>query len=342
MSEVVLDGLTAGYARTGPPVLDRLDLAVEPGSVTTLLGPSGCGKTTALRCIAGLLSPRGGDVRIAGRSVLDMPPERRDVAMVFQQPLLFPHLDVAGNVGFGLRMRGLGRADVRRRVADWLDLVHLTGLEGRNPSQLSGGQAQRAALARALAVQPRVLLLDEPLSQLDVGLRGEMRDLVHRLHRELGLTTILVTHDQDEAARLSDRVALLLDGRVEQVGQPQDLYDRPATLRVARFLGTANLLRGTVSQGFWAGPWGRIRTGAPDGPGTLVVRQEALAVSLDPDGDGVPGVVQVAQYRGTGWSLEVRLGDVAVCAVTPPTLKAAPGDLVRVHLPAGHAHVIPG
>jgi len=362
MTQVRFDDISARYTRTGPPVLAGLDLTVEPGTLTTLLGPSGCGKTTVLRLLAGLLHPAGGDLRLSGRSVVGVPAERRGVAMVFQQPLLFDHLDVAGNVGFGLRMRGVDRAGIRRRVGELLDLVHLTGLEHRRPGELSGGQAQRVALARALIVQPRVLLLDEPLSQLDTGLRHELRELIRRLQRDLALTTLLVTHDQEEAAAVSDRIALLLNGRVAQYGPPQDLYDRPASLPVAGFLGTANLIPGTVTDGVWSGPLGPLPTGVPDGPATLAVRQEALVVDLDPDTDGLPATISDARYRGTAWDLDLTVrgpggadghtdgshaggdlpGGTVLHAVAPPTLKTAPGDLVRVRLPAGHGHVIPG
>jgi ABC-type Fe3+/spermidine/putrescine transport system ATPase subunit len=264
------------------------------------------------------------------------------MAVVFQQPLLFPHLDVAGNVGFGLRMRGVDRATVTRRVGDMLDLLHLSGMGSRRPAQLSGGQEQRVALARALIVRPRVLLLDEPLSQLDAGLRREMRDLVRGIQRDLRLTTLFVTHDQEEAAALSDRIAVLLAGRVAQLAPPHELYERPASLAVARFLGTANLVPGVVRDGCWTGPLGRVPTQAPDGPATLAVRQESLVIDLDADAEGLPATVTDARYRGTAWELELRLGDTPVRAVTPPTLKVAPGDLVRVVLPHGHAHVLTG
>jgi ABC-type Fe3+/spermidine/putrescine transport system ATPase subunit len=338
---VRFDAIVARYDRGGPPVLDGFDLAVEPGTLTSLLGPSGCGKTTALRLLAGLLAPSAGDIRVAGQSVLAVPTHRRAVAVVFQQPLLFPHLDVAGNVGFGLRMQGLDRATIRRRVTDILDLVHLSGLQSRRPSQLSGGQEQRVALARALVVRPSVLLLDEPLSQLDAGLRHEMRDLVRAIQCELALTTLFVTHDQEEAAALSDRVAVLLGARVAQHGPPQDLYERPASLAVARFLGTANLVPGVVRDGSWSGPLGRVPTGACDGPATLAIRQESLLIDLDADAEGLPAMVTDARYRGTSWALDLRLGETVLHAVTPPTLKAAPGDLVRVTLPPGHGHVLP-
>jgi putative spermidine/putrescine transport system ATP-binding protein len=345
MNGIALDAVTARYRRTGPDVVRALSLRAEEGRLTALLGPSGCGKTTVLRLVAGLLDPVGGDIRVAGRSVLGVPAERRRLAVVFQQPLLFPHLDVAGNIGFGLRMRGVDRATLRRRVGDLVDLMRLTGLERRRPDQLSGGQAQRVALARAIIVRPAVLLLDEPLTGLDAGLRGELLEQIRTLQRDLRLTTVFVTHDQAEAATVSDEIALLLDGRIDQHGPPQDLYRRPGSVGAARFLGTANLFAGRVEDGVWSGPLhplGPFPTEAPDGPGTLAIRQEALQVSLDTDAPGPTAVVTVARYRGTSWTLHLQVDGTTLVAVTPPTVTAAPGDLVRVSLPAGHAHVIPG
>ncbi|HWG92741.1 MAG TPA: ABC transporter ATP-binding protein, partial [Mycobacteriales bacterium] len=197
----------------GVRVVEGLDLDVAPGELVALLGPSGCGKTTTLKIVAGLLAPTSGDVLFDGVSVVGSPAERRPVAMVFQKPLLFPHMTVEQNVGFGLRVRGVRGAQARRRVGELLDLVRLPGYEKRRVGELSGGQEQRVSLARALVVEPRVLLLDEPLSQLDAALRVEMRELVRRVQQEVGVTTLFVTHDQEEAVVVADRVALMLDGR---------------------------------------------------------------------------------------------------------------------------------
>ncbi|MGN6331147.1 MAG: ABC transporter ATP-binding protein [Motilibacteraceae bacterium] len=342
-THVALRGLVKRYDGTSENVVDGVDLDLERGTLTTLLGPSGCGKTTALKLLAGLLEPTDGQILFDGASMLGVPPERRPVAMVFQKPLLFPHLSVGENVAFGLRMRRIPTAERRRRVAEMLDLVRLPGYEDRRAGELSGGQEQRVSLARALVVEPQVLLLDEPLSQLDAGLRVEMRELVRRVQREVGVTTLFVTHDQEEAVAVSDRVALMLDGKVEQEGAPEVFYERPASLRVARFFGTANLVPGSVRAGWWHGPLGPVA--APevaDGPGTLVVRQEALSVSTSPDAPGLPATVVDSRYLGTAWDLQLVAGETLLRAVTPPTAKAAPGDEVRVSLPEAHGHVLGG
>jgi putative spermidine/putrescine transport system ATP-binding protein len=230
---LTLDRLTARYGEH--LVLRDFTLAVAGGELVALLGPSGCGKTTVLKIIAGLLQPVTGDVRFNGESVLRVPTERRGAVMVFQKPLLFPYLTVAENVAFGLKMR---RCDnIRDRVSEMLRLLQLEGYEARRPSELSGGQEQRVALARALVTEPRVLLLDEPFSALDENLRTELRSQVRELQKRLGITTIFVTHDQVEAAMVSDRIAVLLDGRVEQAGAPRDFYTSPSTVEVARFFG---------------------------------------------------------------------------------------------------------
>ncbi|MCC6367535.1 MAG: ABC transporter ATP-binding protein [Bryobacterales bacterium] len=230
-----LRGVSAGY---GPrPVLRRISLTAASGELLALLGPSGCGKTTALKAIAGLLPIREGAIHLAGEAVDHIPAEKRGAAMVFQSPLLFPHMTVFDNIAFGPRMKRLPAGETARRVAGALEMVRMTGFEQRRPNQLSGGQQQRVALARALVTQPRVLLLDEPFSALDEHLREEMRGLVRALQRKLRITTVFVTHDQQEAAILADRVALLLDGEIAQTGAPRDLFESPRTARIAQFFG---------------------------------------------------------------------------------------------------------
>jgi ABC-type Fe3+/spermidine/putrescine transport system ATPase subunit len=236
--------LTKTYPHMSAPALQGLSLEVAAGDLVALLGASGCGKSTTLRLIAGLITPCRGDVHFDGRSILTTPPERRGVALVFQKPLLLPHMSVGENVGFGLRVRGERPATIRRQVDELLELVQLPGMADRRPGQLSGGQEQRVALARALIVTPRLLLLDEPLSQLDAGLRAEMRELIARLQRRLGITTLLVTHDQEEALLLADRIALLDAGQLQQYDTPRGLYERPASVAVARFLGGRNFIPG--------------------------------------------------------------------------------------------------
>jgi ABC-type Fe3+/spermidine/putrescine transport system ATPase subunit len=235
MTDLLLDRLTVNYGATR--ALSDFTLAIGEAELVALLGPSGCGKTTVLKVVAGLLAPASGDVRFDGVSVLPVPAERRGATMVFQKPLLFPHMTVAENVGFGLRMRRLKKDEIAHRVAQALRLVRLEGYERRKPHELSGGQEQRVTLARALITEPRVLLLDEPFSALDENLRGEMRMLVRELQQRLRITTIFVTHDRREATVVADRIALLLDGRIEQSGGPRNLLLDPHSARAARFFG---------------------------------------------------------------------------------------------------------
>jgi spermidine/putrescine transport system ATP-binding protein len=226
--------------------VDHIDLTIREGEFFSLLGPSGCGKTTTLRMIAGFEAPTSGKVLLYGADVTSAPPNRRDVNMVFQNYALFPHMTVAENVAFGLERKGVRKAEVRTRVAEALDLVELSGRERRRPKELSGGQQQRVALARALINRPRALLLDEPLGALDLKLRQTMQIELKSIQREVGITFVYVTHDQGEALTMSDRLAVMRDGRIEQLGPPRELYEQPATRFVAGFIGTSNILHGTV------------------------------------------------------------------------------------------------
>ncbi|WP_435065259.1 ABC transporter ATP-binding protein [Halobaculum sp. EA56] len=243
---VRVENLRVEYGAT--TALDGVDLTVEEGEFFTLVGPSGCGKTTTLRCLAGFEEPTGGSVAIGGEPMAGVPPEARGVGVVFQSYALFPHMTVGENVAYGLRFSGPPEGTTKsERVADLLELVDLSGFEDRDPDTLSGGQQQRVALARALAPEPRLLLLDEPMSALDARLRERLRVQVRDIQRELGLTTVYVTHDQEEALAVSDRVAVIDDGRIEQVGAPRELYDAPATRFVAEFLGDNNVFAGAVA-----------------------------------------------------------------------------------------------
>ncbi len=327
-----------------------MSLRVEPGEFFTLLGPSGCGKTTALRLIAGFLDPDEGEILVDDAPVAGVPPWRRDLGLVFQSYALWPHLSVFEHVAFGLRERRVPRAQRRQRVQDALRLVSLEGLEHRRPSQLSGGQQQRVALARTLVLRPRALLLDEPLSNLDATLRAQMRVELRRLHRELGITTVFVTHDQAEAMALSSRVAVFDRGAVVQVGTPTEVYRRPATRFVAEFLGAANLLPGRVESG------GHVRigdglalrvmeaAGGVGAPVVCIVRPEAIqrvAAAADvPNRFGA--TVAGAVYLGGRYECELRLsGGITVRAeltahggAEPPkpgetlTVAIAPEDVV--------------
>src|SRR3712207_594541 len=242
--DIELEGVTKRFGDT--VAVDALDLAIPRGTFFALLGPSGCGKTTTLRMVGGFEDPTEGRVRLAGRDVTDVPPFRRDVNTVFQSYALFPHLDVRRNVAFGLERRKVPRDEARRRVAEALELTQLTGMEQRRPAQLSAGQQERVALARALVNRPQALLLDEPLGALDLRLRRQLQLELKRIQAEVGITFVHVTHDQEEAMTMADTIAVMNEGRIEQAGGPADLYERPQTEFVAGFLGISNLVAGRV------------------------------------------------------------------------------------------------
>ncbi|WP_328469417.1 ABC transporter ATP-binding protein [Streptomyces sp. NBC_00448] len=320
---VELRGLRRTFGST--VALDGLDLAAGPGELLALLGPSGCGKTTALRMVAGFEHPDAGDVLVDGEDITGVPAHRRGAGMVFQSYSLFPHLTAAGNVAFGLRMRGAGKAEQRGRAGELLDLVGLADLAGRYPHQLSGGQQQRVALARALALEPRVLLLDEPLSALDAKVRLALREEIRRLQLDLGITTLFVTHDQEEALSMADRVAVLRAGRLEQVASPAELYARPATAFVAEFVGTMSRIPAARAGG---GPQVEV-LGArlpvqgelpSDGELDALVRPEAVRVTADPRG---AARVVAASFLGAVTRVTVRLPDGTEVKADVPTESAA-------------------
>jgi len=310
-------------------VLDDFALEVRGGELVTFLGPSGCGKSTALNLLAGLLSPTAGEIWLDDERLEPLPPERRGFGMVFQNYALFPHLSVFDNVAFGLTVRRVARAAVGERVRRMLALVKLDGLETRYPAQLSGGQQQRVAIARALVIEPRVLLLDEPLSNLDAKLRLEMRAEIKRLHQELGLTSIYVTHDQAEALSLSDRIVVMREGRVLQVGPPADIHDRPRSVFVADFVGYRNLLPLTVTgrgaDGLLTAEGGGIRVrGRGDvalGSAVLAaIRPEDLSVLDDASGAGFArGTVRLVEYQGREYDVEIALDSGALLKARLPS-----------------------
>lgn len=344
MTTVSLDALSMTYAAAARPALDRVSLEIADGQMLALLGPSGCGKTTTMRLVAGLLDPTSGDIRFDGQSVLAIPPERRGAVMVFQNHLLFPYMTVAENIGFGLKMRHLPAAEIAARVDTILARVRLTGLGQRRPSQLSGGQQQRVALARALILQPKVLLLDEPLSNLDAHLRSEMRDLIRDLQRETGITTLFVTHDQEEAVVLADRIALLLDGRLRQTGAPADFYNRPTDIDVARFFGGVNFIPGQAANGIFHSTLGPLRLppGAATGAGTLTLRPEAVRLE-DAAENAVTATLVSRRFLGTQTRLVLRIAEVLIEALVTPAAAEdlSPGQSLHVTLPASALWVLP-
>jgi len=289
LRELELRGVSRAYG--SHVALKPMDLTVRGGEFVALLGPSGCGKTTALNCLAGLLPLTAGQIHLDGKRLDTLPPEKRGFGMVFQNYALFPHLTVRANVAFGLKMRGIGKAETRDRVDAVLRLVRLTEHAGKHPAQLSGGQQQRVAIARAIVVQPPLVLMDEPLSNLDAALRLEMRSEIRRIHQEFGLTTIYVTHDQEEALSLADRLVVLRDGEVSQVGTPAELYEHPASPHVAAFMGYRNLLRLTATSHGAASGRGLSVTGTPADtpapaagqPVIVAIRPEDLHVVADSD-----------------------------------------------------------
>jgi len=351
---LTLRRLTKHYP--GFVAVDGIDLSVAAGEFLTLLGPSGSGKTTTLMMVAGFTPPTSGDILLNGRSVTGLAPERRNIGVVFQNYALFPHMSVAENVAFPLRMRRRPRAAIEQKVAAALDLVRLAGLGQRLPRQLSGGQQQRVALARALVFDPELLLMDEPLGALDKNLRAQMQFELKRLHGELGITIVYVTHDQEEALTMSDRVALMNKGAIEQLGAVEDLYERPVNRFVAEFLGESNVIEGRVEPApdglGWFIAAGGLRlpvrldaAGPPPRPALLVIRPEKLGFA-NGDASGIPGTVRELVYVGdfTRYRIGVE-GGIELILKAPNnrhSRRAGKGDTVRLALEPGDAHLLAG
>jgi putative spermidine/putrescine transport system ATP-binding protein len=336
MSDVVLDDVSKSYGDN--VAVHRMSLNIRQGELVTFLGPSGCGKTTTLRMIGGFIDVTAGAIRVDGREVTRLAPAKRNMGFVFQSYALFPHMTVSENVAFGLQMRNIAKPDIARRVAEALQRVRLTHLADRLPKQLSGGQQQRVALARALVIEPTVLLLDEPLSNLDAKLRHEMKTEIRQLQKSLDLTTIFVTHDQDEALSVSDRLVVMSAGHVEQIGSPRDIFERPVSAFVADFMGFSNLIPVTV------GPdGGALKNGLPiriadasgsPGSHTLALRSEHLRLRPEPAEapDNTAAVaVETLTYRGSFVDYAVRLNDGTRLSVR--------GDADRLYTPGEMAYV---
>ena len=333
--------------------LRGFELDVRGGEFISLLGPSGCGKTTALNCLAGLLQPDDGEIEVDGASVVATPPERRRFGMVFQSYALFPHLTVGRNVAFGLEMQGVAKAQVRERVDRVLALVRLRDQRDKYPAQLSGGQQQRIAIARAVVTEPRLILMDEPLSNLDAKLRLEMRTEIRRLHQTLGLTTIYVTHDQEEALSLSDRIVLMQHGVIRQVGTPRQVYTEPGSVYAANFLGSRNLLPVRVAALAAGGVEVVTETGtrltgtargalSPGDAAIAAIRPEDVAVG-EPSGDTantVVGVLETVEFLGRDVELSIR-GELPEPIIARTDTPMSQGEAVSLRLPQGRLFVFP-
>ena len=374
-AHLLLDGVSKSFSTEHAPALDDVTLEVPAGSCTAILGPSGSGKSTILRVMAGLDFVTGGQVLMNGTDVAGIVPEKRGMGMVFQRPLLFPHLSVLDNVAFAERVSGVSRATARTNAEQYLEMVQLAGYGKRSVQELSGGQEQRVAIARALAAKPDVLLLDEPFSALDPALRTDMHELIADIRAALSPTIVLVTHDRDEASAVADRIAILHQGELLQHDTVDIIYTRPASLRVARLMGGLNEIAGTVTAGIHSSAMGRIAVGADvaDGPGTLVIRQESVAVApVSSAGDGADcggsggsggaggagsagaggagsyadagaliGVVANIRRQGPRSTIEVAFArDLSVFADVPPGSSLAVGSHVEVRIPAGAAHLL--
>jgi putative spermidine/putrescine transport system ATP-binding protein len=351
--ELKLDRVTRQFAGAGGKAfnaLDELTLTVKRGEFICLLGPSGCGKSTALNCIAGLMQLSGGSIWLDDQRIDTLAPEKRGFGMVFQNYALFPHMSVAKNIGFGLKMRGVPPADMRPRVAHALKLVQLTGQEHKLPGQLSGGQQQRVAIARAIVIEPPLILMDEPLSNLDAKLRIETRAEIRRIHRELDRATIYVTHDQDEALSLADRIVVMKDGVVQQIGTPAEVYAQPANLHVARFMGYRNVLELDVAREegerialrggdiVITGVRKQLLGGAR---AAVAIRPEEISVGEGPGGlNTIAGRVENVEYSGRDSLLDVVTSSGTLLHVRGPVTTAL-NDIVRVYVPVERALVYP-
>ncbi len=327
MAKVSIERLKKQFGNS--VAVSEFTLDIADGALVAFLGPSGCGKTTTLRMIAGFIEPTAGTIRIGETDVTPLPVHKRNTGMVFQRYALFPHMTVAQNVSFGLEMHKVPAAERDTRIRTVLDMVRMTELRDRYPRQLSGGQQQRVAIARALAIQPKVFLLDEPLSNLDAKLRVEVREEIRSLQQRLGLTTIFVTHDQEEALAIADRMAIMHDGKVQQVGGPQELYEHPANLFVADFLGKMNFFRGGLDGTAFTTEKG-TRLDARGGLANarhLGVRPERVYLTVQPgQGNSLPGVVESAVYLGSLLEVRVKLDSGETIASQVPN-GAARGDL---------------
>ncbi len=340
MGELQLKDLTIRYDDI--PVVRKLNLEIKDGEMVSLLGPSGAGKTTILKAVAGLIHPHEGEIIIDGKPVRNLPPEKRSAVMVFQKSLLFPYMNVAQNIAFGLRMQGHQDSEIRPKIRQIMQLTKLTGLGQRKVHELSGGQQQRVSLARALVLKPAILLLDEPLSNLDANLRQQMRELIQDIQAETRITTLFVTHDQAEALMISHRVGLLLDGRLRQVGEPRQLFHQPADPEVARFFGGCNFIQGRIKNGCFQSAFATVPTALTNGNGhllTATIRPEDIIITSESQYD-LQGQVQKTNFEGSATRIWVQCKANRFVVLTSQA-DFFPGQTVGLHLPPEKIRIFP-
>ena len=340
MGDLILKNLTIHYG--GKPVVKDFNLEIRDGEMASLLGPSGAGKTTVLKAVAGLIKPSKGEIFIDGQPVHDLAAEKRSAVMVFQKTLLFPFLNVEQNIAFGLRMQGYKDANAKRRIERILQLTELAGLGRRKVHQLSGGQQQRVSLARALVLKPAVLLLDEPLSNLDANLRQQMRELIQDIQADTRITTLFVTHDQAEALMISHRVCLLLNGRLRQTGKPRELFYLPDDPEVARFFGGCNFIQGRVKGGVFRSEFGNAPAPQANGNGhlrTATIRPEDILLSFDANYD-LHGKIAKTNFEGSATRIWVNCRENRFVVLTSDN-DYKPGQSVRIHLPPDKIRIFP-
>lgn len=340
MSQIVLKNISKSFGNK--KVLDDISLVVEEGEMLSLLGPSGCGKTTTLNIIAGLLKPDNGDILFGNSSILNIAVEKRGAVIVFQDYLLFPHLNVAQNIEFGLKMAKVDKVKRQEQVKRMLQLVQLDGYEKKYPDELSGGQKQRVAIARALAIEPKVLLLDEPFSNLDMRLRESMRDFILQIQRKLKITTILVTHDKEEALMTSDKIAVMLDGKIRQFGTPTELYQRPVSPEVANFFGEKNYIRGYIKDGIFISDFGNFKTKYDRYSSVKAMIKPEDIDLLEPSNDtGIIGIVKARKYAGDRIYYIVSANDIELKCLSEPRKMFNEGDKVQVSIDFNNAVFFP-
>ncbi len=343
MTTISLAQINKSFGRT--KVLDDITLEVASGALVALLGPSGSGKSTILKLIAGIEQPDRGDICLDGASILALPAHQRNTVLMFQNAYLFPFLNVADNIAFGLRARRVAKSAIRRQVGAMLDLVELPGIERRYPQQLSGGQQQRVALARALVVQPRVLMLDEPLSNLDPAIRSTLQSVIRRIQLEFKITTVLVTHDLSEAIALSDRTAVLLDGRLAAYGPPEEIFSRPPTRAAAQFVGISLLLEGSLDGDQLSAALGTLQVPVRSPavrPATFAIRPENLRLVAEPGINTLAGTVAERIYHGEFVEYQILINAQQVRVKSYAAAQFTPGDSVLVQLPPAQLFEIAG